>query len=91
MEPDPPPRSRDLTSRALTDTVLQSFDGSADERLRTVMRGLVEHLHAFAADVGLTEAEWEAARRSRGRSCRSIVLAPSRAVTQALAMRRRLD
>jgi protocatechuate 3,4-dioxygenase beta subunit len=35
-----------------------SFAGCADDRLRTVLQSLVRHLHAFAAEVGLTEAEW---------------------------------
>jgi hydroxyquinol 1,2-dioxygenase len=38
-----------------------SFTGCADDRLRTVLQGLVRHLHAFAMDVGLTEAEWRTA------------------------------
>ncbi len=33
----------------------------APERLTTVMASLVRHLHAFAKDVQLTEAEWELA------------------------------
>ncbi|QKG23471.1 intradiol ring-cleavage dioxygenase [Actinomadura verrucosospora] len=47
--------------QAVTDEVLASFDGTADPRLREVMRSLVRHLHAFARDVRLTEAEWETA------------------------------
>jgi hydroxyquinol 1,2-dioxygenase len=42
----------------LTDVVTGSFDGAPSERYRTVMHALVRHLHAFVADVGLTEAEW---------------------------------
>ena len=38
-----------------------SFEGSADDRYREVMQSLVTHLHAFARDVRLTQAEWEAA------------------------------
>lgn len=33
---------------------------TADPRLREIMASLVDHLHAFARDVKLTEAEWEA-------------------------------
>ncbi|GLZ28668.1 6-chlorohydroxyquinol-1,2-dioxygenase [Lentzea sp. NBRC 105346] len=40
----------------LTDQVVDSFGG--DDRLSHVMRSLVRHLHAFAEDVRLTEAEW---------------------------------
>ena len=35
-----------------------SFVGCVDERLRTVLQSLVRHLHAFATEVELTEAEW---------------------------------
>jgi hydroxyquinol 1,2-dioxygenase len=42
----------------LTDAVAASFDGAGSERYRTVMQSLVRHLHAFVAEVGLTEAEW---------------------------------
>src|SRR5713226_1272897 len=35
-----------------------SFDRCADPRLREIMRALVRHLHAFATEVHLTEAEW---------------------------------
>src|SRR3954471_1694385 len=37
---------------------VESFAGCSDDRLRTVLQSLVRHLHAFAAEVGLTEAEW---------------------------------
>jgi hydroxyquinol 1,2-dioxygenase len=45
----------------ITATVLRSLDDCADERLRTVMRALVGHLHAFVTDVGLSEEEWRRA------------------------------
>src|SRR4029453_466812 len=32
--------------------------GCPNERLRTVMTSLVQHLHSFAREVKLTEAEW---------------------------------
>lgn len=40
-------------------TVNARMSPDAPERLRTVMTSLVKHLHAFAKDVQLTEAEWE--------------------------------
>ena len=41
--------------------VLESFEGTEDGRLRTVMQSLVRHLHDFVRDVRLTESEWETA------------------------------
>jgi hydroxyquinol 1,2-dioxygenase len=43
---------------ALTERVLASFDASPSPRLREILRSLVAHLHAFATEVRLTEAEW---------------------------------
>jgi len=43
----------------LTDDVVASFAGSEDARLREVLTSLVRHLHAFAAEVRLTQAEWQ--------------------------------
>lgn len=45
----------------LTDRVVRSFDGAADERFRQVMQALVRHAHAFVREVRLTEEEWNAA------------------------------
>jgi len=45
----------------ITATVLASFDQCPDERLRTVMRSLTGHLHAFVKETGLTEEEWRKA------------------------------
>jgi hydroxyquinol 1,2-dioxygenase len=39
--------------------VIASFERSGDERLRTLAQSLARHLHAFAAEVGLTQREWE--------------------------------
>ena len=41
--------------------VAESFAGTSDPRLRTVLTALVEHLHQLVKDVQLTEAEWEQA------------------------------
>src|SRR5690625_4911112 len=46
---------------SLTDTVLASFDGCENPRLKEVMQSLVSHLHAFVRDVRLTEEEWNTA------------------------------
>ncbi|THG31563.1 dioxygenase family protein [Naasia lichenicola] len=45
----------------LVQTVVASFDGAADDRLREIMQALVRHSHAFVRDVRLTEAEWSSA------------------------------
>jgi hydroxyquinol 1,2-dioxygenase len=42
----------------LVDRVVRSFGDCPDPRLKQVMTSLVRHLHAFARDVRLTEAEW---------------------------------
>jgi hydroxyquinol 1,2-dioxygenase len=47
----------------ITAAVVASFGACPDERLRTVAQSFVRHLHAFAADVRLTQEEWEAATR----------------------------
>jgi hydroxyquinol 1,2-dioxygenase len=44
---------------ALTERVLASFDATPSPRLRELLQGLVRHLHAYARDVRLTDAEWE--------------------------------
>jgi hydroxyquinol 1,2-dioxygenase len=49
------------TPEDITDAVVASFERAPDARLREVMQALVRHLHAFAAEVGLTEDEWRTA------------------------------
>jgi catechol 1,2-dioxygenase len=49
---------RNLTEANVTDAVLQQFAAASDPRLKEVMAALVRHLHAFAREVQLTEAEW---------------------------------
>jgi hypothetical protein len=44
----------------LTDDVVAAFADADDARLRDVLQSLVRHLHAFATEVGLTQAEWQA-------------------------------
>jgi hydroxyquinol 1,2-dioxygenase len=51
------------TPTDITCTVVASFDRCESERLRRVMHSLVLHLHAFATEVELTQAEWEAGIR----------------------------
>jgi hydroxyquinol 1,2-dioxygenase len=49
-------REQDVTER-----VLAGFDAAPSARYREVMQALVRHLHGFAREVRLTEAEWQAA------------------------------
>ncbi|WP_286794040.1 intradiol ring-cleavage dioxygenase [Microbacterium sp. UBA3394] len=50
---------QDRAEALVTETVLRSFEGTPDPRLREIMQSLVRHLHAFTREVRLTEAEWE--------------------------------
>ena len=49
-----------LTADGLTDQVVERLAATPDPRLREVMQSLVRHLHAFATEVSLTDAEWMA-------------------------------
>jgi hydroxyquinol 1,2-dioxygenase len=54
----PTTATRNLSNDELTRAVVASFDDARDERLGEVARALVRHLHAFAAEVELSEEEW---------------------------------
>jgi catechol 1,2-dioxygenase len=43
----------------ITREAIASFDGASDERLRELMQALTRHLHAFVAEVRLTQEEWQ--------------------------------
>src|ERR1700755_1195111 len=43
----------------VTPTVLQAMSGADSARLRTVVEAFVRHMHAFAREVNLTEAEYD--------------------------------
>ncbi|MCK9513341.1 MAG: intradiol ring-cleavage dioxygenase [Pigmentiphaga sp.] len=47
-----------LDHHTITEAVLARQAGMADPRLREILDSLVKHLHAFAREVHLTEAEW---------------------------------
>ncbi|WP_455925665.1 dioxygenase [Pseudomonas putida] len=49
---------RDLDEMTITQAVLAYNRGTVDARLCEVMTSLVQHLHAFARDIKLTEGEW---------------------------------
>ncbi len=50
---------RDLTEERLADAVVERLANIPDARARRVLSALVQHLHAFAREVELTEAEWK--------------------------------
>ena len=43
----------------VTPVVLRAMSNTSDPRLRTVMEAFVRHMHAFAFEVKLTEAEYD--------------------------------
>jgi hydroxyquinol 1,2-dioxygenase len=47
-----------LIPSKLTDEVVASYKNCPDPRLQEIMISLVKHLHSFAREVKLTEAEW---------------------------------
>ena len=56
-----PPRRTEPSD--ITAAAVASFAGCRDERLGVLLERLTAHLHAFAAEVGLTQDEWEAGIR----------------------------
>lgn len=50
---------RNINEETITPAVLAAMDRCDNPRLQTVMASLVRHLHGFAREVQLTEAEWE--------------------------------
>jgi hydroxyquinol 1,2-dioxygenase len=51
----------DFTEEGAADAVIESFAGTPDERLRTILNSLVRHLHAAVREVEPSLAEWERA------------------------------
>lgn len=49
---------RNVTPETLTDALLDLSGSDTDPRLQEILTSLVQHLHAFAKEVGLTHAEW---------------------------------
>jgi hydroxyquinol 1,2-dioxygenase len=47
-----------LIGSKLTDEVVSRYKDCRDPRLKEIMTSLVKHLHSFAREVKLTEAEW---------------------------------
>ena len=49
---------RNLNQDTITQAVIARFADTPDPRLKQIMTSLVQHLHAFARETQLTEAEW---------------------------------
>jgi len=49
---------RNLNQDNITQAVIARFADTPDPRLKDIVTSLVQHLHAFAREVRLTEAEW---------------------------------
>ena len=49
---------RNLNEDTITQAVIERFSKTPDPRLKTILISLVQHLHAFAREVKLTEEEW---------------------------------
>jgi hydroxyquinol 1,2-dioxygenase len=49
---------RNLTQDNITQAVIARFADTPDPRLKEILTSLVQHLHAFAREVKLTEEEW---------------------------------
>ena len=49
---------RNLNQETITEAVLARLANTPDPRLKEIMQSLVHHLHDFAREVQLTEAEW---------------------------------
>ncbi len=65
----------DFTEEGAADAVIESFAGTPDERLRTILDSLVRHLHAAVREVEPSIAEWEQAIEfltATGQKCTDI-------------------
>lgn len=56
-------RLPDINADTITQAVIARHAQAGDARLREVMTSLVQHLHAFAREVRLSEPEWQAGLR----------------------------
>jgi hydroxyquinol 1,2-dioxygenase len=59
-EPERVSAEQTAVEEELLRKVVESFADTPDPRLKQIMTSLVQHLHAFARDVRLTEEEWNA-------------------------------
>lgn len=49
---------KDFTVENLTESVVEAYTVNASPRMAVILKSLIEHLHAFAKEVELTEHEW---------------------------------
>lgn len=49
---------RNIDETTITEAVIASLANCKEARLQTILTSLVQHLHSFAREVRLTEAEW---------------------------------
>ncbi|MBS0344581.1 MAG: hydroxyquinol 1,2-dioxygenase, partial [Proteobacteria bacterium] len=49
---------RNINEDTITQAVIAAMCDGRNARLKTIMTSLVQHLHSFAREVELTEAEW---------------------------------
>jgi len=49
---------RNLNEDTITQAVIERFSKTPDPRLKEILTSLIQHLHAFARETKLTEAEW---------------------------------
>lgn len=49
---------RNLNEDTITQAVIERFSRTPDPRLKEILTSLIQHLHAFAREVHLTEDEW---------------------------------
>lgn len=64
------------SEREITDRAVSSFAHTPDARLRFVLQKLVAHLHRFASEVELSDAEWSKAIEfltATGQKCDDVV------------------
>ncbi len=67
--------STDLGPGTLTSAVIESFRNTPNERLKTILVSLTQHLHEFVRDIEPSIEEWEAAidfLTATGQKCDSV-------------------
>jgi protocatechuate 3,4-dioxygenase beta subunit len=52
---------KNLTEGNITDAVIKAIENTKDPRAKEVLSSFIRHIHAFAKEIRLTQAEWETA------------------------------